>query len=133
MLDEASNRYLKQINGYLLVEVGRGTVTEVAEIYRSLAYVCVKQQLKRVLVKAADDDAAGERALRDCFATMLLAGIPSDFRLALVAATVQIGARYRLAQHDLALVKVDAKIFDSEEDAVRWLGESGGRVARAAA
>jgi hypothetical protein len=125
------DRYLKQVDGYLLVEVGRGTMTEVAGIYRSLAYLCVKKQLTRVLVKVADDDEAdGEHALRDALTTMLLAGLAPGFRIALLAATQRVGARYRTIQSDLVRADVDARIFESEEAAARWLnGSSGGAAA----
>ena len=90
-------------------------------------------ELRRVLVKAADDDPAGEHALRDAFTTMLLAGIAPDFRLALVAATQRVEARYRSVQRDLSLASVHAKIFENESDAAYWLNGSGGHGARAAA
>jgi len=133
MLDGASHRHITETEAYLLVDVVSGSISEVAEIYRTLAFLCIKKQLRRVLIKAADDDAAAEHALRDAFTTMLLAGIAPDFRLALVAATQRVEARYRSVQRDLSLASVHAKIFENESDAAYWLNGSGGHGARAAA
>jgi hypothetical protein len=83
-----------------------------------------EKQIRRLLVKPCDDGPTGERALRTAMTTMLLAGLPAEFRLALVAANPRMEARYRVTERDLCMAGVDAKIFASEDIATRWLGES---------
>jgi len=114
-------RQLTETPGYLRAEFGYGTTTEIAALYRAVAVACVQKQITRVLIIAGDDDPAGERALRDVLTMMLLAGIPSDFKLALVAASERVGRTYRNAQRDLCAAGVTARLFDSEQDATRWL------------
>lgn len=114
-------RQLTETSGYLRAEFGYGTTTQIAELYRAVAVACVQKQITRALIIAGDDDPAGERALRDALTMMLLAGIPSDFKLALVAASERVGLTYRNAQCDLCAAGVTARLFDSEQDATRWL------------
>jgi hypothetical protein len=132
MLQEPADRYLNETPGYLVVEAGLTNGAEVADIFRSFAARCLEKQINRVMIKAGDSDPGGERALRDAFTTILLAGIPMGFKIALVAGTPLIEARYRNAQRDLVLAGVDAKLFDSEAEAVWWLEGPNGK-ARAAA
>jgi hypothetical protein len=66
-----------------------------------------------------------ERALRTALTTMVLAGLPSEFRLALLAETARIAARYRDTERDLRRAGVDAKMFDTEDAAARWLNDIG--------
>jgi hypothetical protein len=120
-VQEPADRYLSETPSYLVVEAGVINGVEVADIFRSFAARCLQKQINRVLLKTADHDPAGERALRDAFTTILLAGIPSDFKIALLAPTQLIQATYRNAQRDLAMAGVDAKLFDSEAEAVCWL------------
>lgn len=124
MLRESPNGYLRQVNGYLVVEPGRTTPTEVGAIYRDLAVYCIEKQIRRVLVKPGDDDAAGERALRAALTTMVLAGLPAAFRVALVAASDRIVVRYRNTERDLCAAGVDTRMFDTEYGAARWLDGS---------
>lgn len=98
-----------------------GTATEIAELFRALAVACVQRQFRRVLIIAGDDDPAGERALRNALTVMVLAGIPSDFKLALVASSDRVEFTYRNAQRDLCAAGITARIFHSENDATRWL------------
>ena len=129
MRNDSADAYIKQTASYLRVEVPMGDDTQVEEIYRSLAVVCIQRQITRVLVKVAQDDHGGERALRDAFKAILLAGIALDFRIALIAATQRVEAAYRNAQRELSLANVNVQIFDSEGAAVQWLDASGARVA----
>ena len=96
---------------------------EIEAVYRDLAMHCIENQTRRVLVKLPDDGPAGERALRMALTTMVLAGLPAEFRLALVAASDRVMTRYRTAERDLSLAGVEAKMFGSEDSAARWLGE----------
>jgi hypothetical protein len=132
VLPDPADRYLTETSSYLVVEAGLTNGAEVADIFRSFAARCLEKQINRVLLKTGDSDLAGERALRDAFTTILLAGIPSDFKIALVTGTPLIQARYRNAQRDLAMAGVNAKLFESEAEALWWLEGPGGG-ARAAA
>ncbi len=115
---------LTQTSGYLRAESGFGTTTEIAELYRALAVTCVQEQITRVLIIAGDDDPAGEHALRNALVVMVLAGLPAEFKLALVAASDRVEATYRNAQRDLCAAGMTARLFDSEDDATRWLGSA---------
>jgi hypothetical protein len=117
---ESADRHITQSDGYLRVDVGNGAA-EVQEIYRALAAACLEQQVTRVLVRAGSDDPVSEHALREAVTTLLLAGMPPDFKLALVADSPRIEARYRNAERDLCLANVNTKIFDDESKAARWL------------
>ena len=131
MLESAGDNCIVDRDGYLTVEFGYGTSTEIAQIYRTLAVRCIEEEVKRVLVKPGDDDYAGERALRDAFTMILLAGIAPGFRIALVASEPRVEARYRICVRDLRLANVDAKLFGDEAEAASWLAPSG-REQRAA-
>jgi len=113
--------HLVDAGGYVAVEFGYASTGEISAIYRALAVRCIEKAVKRVLVKPGDADHAGERALRDAFTVILLAGIPPMFRIALVASEPQVEARYRICVRDLRLANVDAKLFGNEGEAVSWL------------
>jgi hypothetical protein len=55
--------------------------------------------------------------------TMVLAGIPAGFMLALVIATSRVEARYVAMQRDPLTAAAETQLFSSEGDAVRWLTE----------
>ena len=131
MLQEPGDRYLTETSSCLIVDAGPSDGAEAAGIFRAFAVRCLQKQINRVLIKTADGDAATEQALRDAFTTILLAGIPRDFRIALVTPTPHIQARYRNAQRDLSMAGVNAKLFDSEAEAAGWLGipDHGARAA----
>lgn len=112
---------LTETREYLRAEFGYGTTTEIAELFRALAVTCVQKQVPRVLIVAGDDDPAGRTALRDALTVMVLAGIPSDFKLALVATAERVRLTYRNAQRDLCAAGITARLFGSEADAKRWL------------
>ena len=119
------DRHIRRNGGYLLVELGGSSDGETADICRALAVFCVHNGVKQLLVKLGDEGVVAERSLRDAMTTMLLAGISPDFKLALLAENPRIKMLYRNAQRDLSLAGVDAKLFDREEDADRWLNSGG--------
>lgn len=127
-----AERHLADAKGYVLVEFGYGTTTEISAIYRAFAVRCISEDLKRALIKPGDDDFAGERALRDAFTMILLAGIAPGFRVAIVASVPRVEARYRICVRDLRLANVDAQLFDKDDAAVSWLTHPGGSMQRAA-
>ena len=109
-------------SGHLRVEFGYVTVTEIAELYRALAVTCVEKQVTRVLIVAGDDEPEGERALRDALTIMVLAGLPEDFRLALVAPLPRVARTYAATQRDFIAAGITTRVFETEQDAARWLG-----------
>ena len=112
---------LRETSGCLVLEFGRITPHELGELYRAFAILCIEKQFRRALIVAGEADRAGDRALRVAVTMMLLAGIPSDFRLALVPASAKVAATYQAAPRDLCAAGVAARLFDSEQDASRWL------------
>ena len=107
--------------GYLCANGERLNGRELAELYRALAVECLAKQADRVLVHAPDGSAEGLLALRDAFTTMILAGIPSGFKLAMIATAP--GTRHFLLelQADLQRLDIDAALFVEEATAVEWL------------
>lgn len=121
MSSEAATLHLRETPGRLVLEFGPTTPHELGELYRAFAVTCIEKQFRQALILAGDADRAGEQALRVAATIMLLAGIPRDFRLALVAASAEVAAAYRKAPGDLCAAGVAARLFDSERDAARWL------------
>jgi hypothetical protein len=121
MLSEAGERRLRDKSGCLVLEYGPSSAQELGELYRDFAVLCVEKQYRQALVLAGEERHAGEQALRCAVTMMLLAGIPRDFRLAVVAASTEVAAAYRLTQRDLCAAGVAARMFDSERDAAGWL------------
>ena len=121
MSSEASARHLRESSGCLVLKYGPSSAQELGELYREFAVLCVERQYRQALVVVGEDRRAGEQALRCAVTIMLLAGIPRDFRLALVAASAQVAAAYGATQRDLCSAGVAARVFDSEQDATRWL------------
>ena len=120
-LGPPSQQQLTVTAGCLRAEFGHVTVTEVEELFRELAVTCVQKQYRRVLIVAGDDDPAGESALRDALTVMVLAGIPSDFKLALVAPSDRVEFTYRNAQRDLCAAGITTRVFEREDEARAWL------------
>ena len=124
MMRESPEGYFRQFDGCLIVEPRYAAATEVSAIYRDLAVLCIEKQIRRVVVRPGDDDMAGEHALRVAMTIMLLAGLPPEFKMAVVADAAPIEARYRSVERDLCSAGVDAKLFETEDGALRWLDES---------
>lgn len=114
-------RRLEENGDRLTVEFGYVTVSEIAELFRGLAVACIQRQLTRVLIVAGDDEPAGDRALRNALTTMVLAGIPKDFRLALVAALPRVAQAYAHTQRDFNAAGITTRFFENEQEAARWL------------
>jgi hypothetical protein len=121
MSREPPHGHITQVNGHLIVEPGRAAATEIGALYRELAVLCIEKRIRGVLVKPSDDDAAADHALRVAMTTMVLAGLPAEFKIALVADSGRIEARYRDTERDLCLAGIDAKMFETEYSAARWL------------
>jgi hypothetical protein len=106
---------------HLRVQFGYIRITELAELYRGLAATCIQEQIARVLIVVGDDEPAGERALRDAVTTMVLSGIPYGFRLALVATLPGAARTYSNTPRDFTAAGITTRLFESEEEALRWL------------
>lgn len=122
---QAPTRQLTQAPGYLRADSRCSGAREIAALFREMAMTCVQKQATRLLIIVDDDDPAGERALRDALTVMVLAGIPSEFKLAIVAASERASVAYRQAQRDFCAAEITTRLFDSETDATRWLTSTG--------
>ena len=108
--------------GYLAIDCGkRSEGHELSQLYRDLAVECVKKQVSRVLLKARHGDLEAHRALRDALTVMLLAGIPSEFRIGFVADRPPAAQALEALRDELRGLGVAAALFDSEEPALAWL------------
>ena len=125
-------RSLREAAGLLRAELGYGTATELAELSRSLADACIQNKIRRVLVVAAGDAPAGDHYLRNALTMIVLAGIPAGFRLALVTPLSRTAHIYRNTHGDFNAAGVTTRVFETEEDAVRWL-DGGNERTRGAA
>ncbi len=111
-----------QADGYLRAQVGPGLADEVQECYRAFANECLVRQCNRVLViGVATIDPFYHLACRDALRSLALAGVPADFRLALVAKSPTLIAVYDAAVIEAGRLGLDARRFQSEEEAERWL------------
>jgi hypothetical protein len=121
VLRKVSGGELRETRRGLVVAFRHGTASELGALYQALAVACVQKQVDRVLILAGDDDPAGETALRDALRMVSLAGMPSNFKLALVAASPRVAVTYRKAQTDLCGVGITTRLFENEQDATQWL------------
>jgi hypothetical protein len=87
-----------------------------------LANECLVRQCKRILVIGmATIDPFYHLAGRDALRSIALAGVPADFRLALVAKSPMLIAVYDAAVVEAGRLGLDARRFITEEEAERWL------------
>jgi hypothetical protein len=94
----------------------------VTQIYQAFALLCARQEVRRALVKAGDQDADEHHALRDTLLTVgRVAQIPLRFRLALVASSDPVGQVFARARDELKAFGCDVRVFLAEGDATRWL------------
>lgn len=107
---------------YLRATVGPGLADEVQECYRSVATECLVRQCNRMLVIGiATVDSFYHLAGRDALRSLALAGVPADFRLALVATSAALIAVYDAAVVEAGRLGLEARRFMSVEDAELWL------------
>lgn len=110
--------------GCLFADCDNADLGEMAQVCRELAVECVSREANRVLVLANGCDPDGHLALRNAFTTLLLAGIPSGFRLALITDVPRVRALFGDLERDLRVLNVHAKVFGDEGQAVEWLRQS---------
>jgi len=102
--------------------VGPGLADEVQECYRTLANECVVRQCSRVLIIGlATLDPFYHLAGRDALRSLALAGVPDNFRLALVAQSASLIAVYDAAVVEAGRLGLEVRRFITEEEAERWL------------
>jgi len=107
---------------YLRARVGPGLANEVQECCRALAGACLQGGCRRVLVLGHSNvDSFYHLALRDALRSIALAGVPDDFRLAVVALTPDLIAVYDAAVIEAQRLGLEARRFMSEQDAEAWL------------
>lgn len=110
--------------GCLFADCGNADLGEMAQVCRQLAAECLRRDVSRVLVLANGCDPEGNLALRNAFSTMLLAGIPAGFRLALVTDVPRVRALFADLERDLRILRVHARAFGNESEAVEWLHQA---------
>ena len=115
---------ITQHSGWLALDCPRVGVREISQLYRDFAVACVNQQVDRSLLQASDGDAHDHLGLRDAFTMMLLAGIPSGFRVALLARSPRVLELFHALRSDLRRLRVDAAVFVDETEALDWLAPS---------
>jgi hypothetical protein len=109
-------------SGWLRVSVGPGLADEVQECYRSAAMECLRGHCARVLVLGlATFDPLAHLAGRDALRSLALAGVPPDFRLAVVALSENLIRIYDDAVLEADRLGLVARRFSSEEQAREWL------------
>lgn len=101
-------------SAFLRVEVHDGGL-------QNFALSCIAAHAPGALVKVGDPDPMHERQLRGALTQMVLAGATDGFRLAILAIEDRIASRYRTTVSDLRAAGIDARLFDSDADAVHWL------------
>ena len=107
---------------YLRADVGPGLAQQIQECYRALANECLQRRSQRVLVVGtAQWDAFTHLALRDALRSMSVAGLPSEFRIALVAATPDLIAVYDAAVVEAGRCGIEARRLLTIADAESWL------------
>jgi len=113
---------IEQVAAHLRATVGPGLADEVQECYRAFAHECLQRHASRALILGrARVDAFNHLALRDALRSMSVAGVPADFRIALVAETPDLIAIYDAAVVEAGRCKIEARRFSTPADAERWL------------
>lgn len=109
-------------SGWLRVSVGPGLADEVQECYRSAAMECLRGHCARVLVVGlATFDPTVHLAGRDALRSLALAGVPDDFRLAVVALSENLVGIYDDAVLEADRLGLEARRFGTQAEAERWL------------
>lgn len=102
--------------------VGAGKPHEVQACYRALAALSLEHKFSRVLViGAAADDPHSHLAACDAVIALHVLGVPSGFKIAFVAQTDATLNGYRHAELEARERGLRARVFYTEQDAVRWL------------
>jgi hypothetical protein len=111
-----------QVRHYIRATIGPADANDLPACYRSLAMICAREGLARVLVLI--DGAGGSTAhylVRRSIGAMAVAGTPTNFRMALVARSVPDYKVCKYAEVVAARRSVRARAFLDETEAIRWL------------
>ena len=114
-------RGIEHHSQYVAVDCRDADARMWSERTRAFAVACIEQNVNRVLVDATDCDTEGHYALRDALTTLILAGIPTGFRLALVTNVSRLQALFGPLQRDLQLLQIPARCFAEDGEAIDWL------------
>ncbi|HUQ75763.1 MAG TPA: hypothetical protein VM183_13645 [Burkholderiales bacterium] len=117
---------LERHPGYLAVHCSAAAQRELSQLYRDLAVECLETQVKCVLLDALDSDPENHHGLRDALTTMVLAGIPPGFRLALVTNVPSLQRMFAFLVRDLEILDIPTRLFEEKSAAVEWLSSSAG-------
>jgi hypothetical protein len=113
---------IDQGSRYIRGSVGPGLADAVQECYRAFVNECLQRHCTRALVVGrARIDAFNHLALRDALRSMSVAGLPPEFRIALVAETADLIAIYDAAVVEAGRCGIEARRFLAAADAERWL------------
>jgi len=111
------------VDDYVRADVGPGHAGEIQQCYQDWACACLSGKYQRaLLVGTSQGDEFAHLAARDAIASMAVAGIPAEFRLGVVARNVLLITIYDAVVVAARRHGIDARRFQDEEEAVRWLG-----------
>ena len=113
-----------QAGSFVRALVGGGTDTEIQDCYRDIAHLCIREQVRKALVIGAAGDPSAHHALVSGLRCAALAGLPKDFRLALVAEAAGLEDVFAQAEQEAAGVGLHTRLFSSETEAIGWLTAS---------
>lgn len=106
------------------VSVGPGRASEIQKCYEEWACECVARQCPAaLLVGTADGDPFAHLAARDAIGSIILAGVPAGFRLAVVARNAPLIAVYDAVVVAAQRRGIEARRFRDEAEARAWLHE----------
>ena len=113
---------IRIVDDYVRADVGPAHAGEIQKCYQDWACTCLDGGYQRaLLVGMSQGDEFAHLAARDAIASMAVAGIPAGFRLAVVARNVLLIAIYDAVIVAARRHGIDARRFQEEEEAVRWL------------
>jgi hypothetical protein len=102
--------------------IGPGTDEAIQECYRSLAVMCIESGVTKAIVLGAAGDPAAHRALVAGLRCAALAGLPTEFKLALVANATALQQIFAQAQEEAGRAGIETRLFHEEGKALGWLG-----------
>jgi len=110
------------VDDYVRADVAPGHAGEIQQCYQDWAYACLDGGYRRaLLVGMSQGDEFAHLAARDAIASMAVAGIPPEFRLAVIARNVLLITIYDAVVVAARRHGIDARRFQDEAEAVRWL------------
>lgn len=112
------------VDDYVRADVGPGHAGEIQKCYEDWACACVASQCgAALLLGTADGDPFAHLAARDAIGSIILAGMPAGFRLAVVARNAPLIAVYDAVVVAARRQGIEARRFRDEAEARAWLRE----------